>query len=72
MLDFGAEGKLPVKEGTIYRDNLNSIQGGFVLSTAKHGHPVSRIDGIELPKHDLINQIKQAFQERVEFERRNA
>lgn len=72
LLDFGAEGKLPVKEGTIYRDNLNSIQAGFVLSTAKHGHPVSRIDGIELPKHDLINQIKQAFQERVEFERRNA
>jgi len=69
LLDFGREGILPVKEGLIHIDKLNTIQGAFILSTAKHGHCISRIDDIELPKHELINQIKKTFEERVIKER---
>ena len=54
---------------TLAKDELENIQCGFVLSTAKHAVPVTKINEIEYPQHPLINEIQKMFKDEVNKER---
>ena len=51
------------------KDELENIQCGFVLSTAKHAVPVTKINEIEYSQHPLINEIQKTFKNEVNKER---
>ena len=69
LLRFGVEKKLDVSIGRLAKDELENIQCGFVLSTAKHAVPVTKINEIEYPQHPLINEIQKMFKDEVNKER---
>ena len=69
LLRFGEEKKLDVSIGRLAKDELENIQCGFVLSTAKHAIPVTKINEIEYPQHSLINEIQKTFKAEVNTER---
>ena len=69
LLRFGEEKKLDVSIGRLAKDELENIQCGFVLSTAKHAVPVTKINEIEYPQHSLINEIQKTFKDEVNKER---
>ena len=69
LLRFGEEKKLDVSIGRLAKDELENIQCGFVLSTAKHAIPVTKINEIEYPQHSLINEIQKTFKDEVNKER---
>ena len=61
--------KLDVSIGRLAEDELETIQCGFVLSTAKHAIPVSKINEIDYSHHPLINEIQETFKNEVNIER---
>ena len=69
LIRFGEEKKLDVSIGRLAEDELDAIQCGFVLSTAKHAIPVSRINKIDYSHHPLINEIQKTFKNQVSIER---
>ena len=69
LLRFGEEKKLDVSIGRLAKDELENIQCGFVLSTAKHAVPVTKINEIEYSQHPLINEIQKTFKNEVNKER---
>ena len=69
LLRFGEEKKLDVSIGRLAKDELENIQCGFVLSTAKHAVPVTKINETEYSQHPLINEIQKTFKNEVNKER---
>ncbi len=69
LIRFGEEKKLDVSIGRLAEDELETIQCGFVLSTAKHAIPVSKINEIDYSHHPLINEIQETFKNEVNIER---
>ena len=69
LLRLREEKKLDVSIGRLAEDELSNIQCGFVLSTAKHAVPVTKINEIDYPQHPLINKIQKTFKDEVNTER---
>ena len=69
LIRFGKEKKLKVSIGRLAEEELENIQSAFVLSTAKHAIPVSKINKINYSHHALINEIQQTFKDEVNIER---
>ena len=66
---FGAKGQLNVIESRITADEIYEMDTVFVLSTAKHGKFVNKIDEKVYEQSPVLKLIQECFIEEIEAEK---
>jgi len=69
LLKFGEKNLLNVSSTKISINDLYEADSAFVMSTAKHGVFVNKIDEVEYKESPLVKKIQNLFIEEVEKER---
>jgi len=69
LLNFGEKNLLNVSSTKISINELYEVDSAFVMSTAKHGVFVNKIDEVEYEESPLVKKIQNLFIEEVEKER---
>ena len=69
LLNFGEKNLLNVSSTKISINELYEVDSAFVMSTAKHGVFVNKIDEVEYEESPLVKKIQNLFTEEVEKER---
>ena len=69
LLNFGEKNLLNVSSTKISINELYEVDSAFVMSTAKHGVFVNKIDEVEYEESPLVKKIQNLFIEEVETER---
>jgi branched-subunit amino acid aminotransferase/4-amino-4-deoxychorismate lyase len=69
LLNFGEKNLLNVSSTKISINELYEVDSAFVMSTAKHGVFVNKIDEVEYEQSPLVKKIQNLFIEEVEKER---
>ena len=65
LLKFGKENKIATEVSRITIDELYTVDTVFVMSTAKHGIFVSKIDNKTYTQSSLLNTVQNLFSEEV-------
>ena len=65
LLKFGKENKIAIEVSRITIDELYTVDTVFVMSTAKHGIFVSKIDDKTYTQSPLLNTVQNLFSEEV-------